>query len=121
MRVYISCHNPDLANDLAAVLKAAGHEVVSTWHSDPGPRPARDDAGAWAAKTVDNLAQIGAADALALIAGPERYPGGKFVEAGYALCACVKVFTVGGVENGMLHHPGVKHTKDAAELLALLN
>ncbi len=44
MKVYISCHHPDPANELAAAIIAAGHAVVSTWHTSTDPRPAADGA-----------------------------------------------------------------------------
>lgn len=108
-KVYVSCHHADPANDLAAALLAAGHAVVSTWHTDPAPRPAAGDAGAWRLNAVRNLGEIETADALVLVASAEHIartkcvPGGKFVEAGYAMGAGVRVFTLGGVENGMLY------------------
>ena len=119
-KIYISCHHPDPANALAAELVAAGHEVLSKWHVDPTPRPAKDDARAWGANAERNFAAIREANVLILIAGPDRYPGGKFVEAGYALSAGRDVITVGGVENGMLYHQDVGHAADTAELLLLL-
>lgn len=132
-KVYVSSHHPDPANALATELVAAGHTVVSTWHTENGPRPAADDAAAWAKKANRNFEQIETADVFVLIASPEhidgtrRVSGGKFVEAGYALgltdhvgCCKVEVFTVGGVENGMLFVEGVRHAADTAELLEML-
>lgn len=120
-KVYISAHHPDPANALADALTAAGHEVVSTWHRDDNPRPAKDDADGWGAKADDNLHRIAAmAETLVLIAGPDRYPGGKFVEAGYALACGAKVYTLGGIENGMLHYATIGHVADTASLLELL-
>lgn len=121
MKVYISCHHPDPANELAAALRAAGHDVVSTWHTDAPPKPPLDNATAWAAKAAANLEIIDVdAEALVLIAGPEKYSGGKFIEAGYAMTVGCDVYTLGRVENGMLHHPKVKHAADVGELLALI-
>lgn len=129
MKIYLSCHSPAPANDLATTLVAAGHKVVSTWHYE-GARPAAGDAKTWGKKAVQNLDQILGADALVLIASPghidgsARVPGGKFVEAGYAICLAEQgdsqVFTLGGVENGMLHHPEIRHAGDVAELLKML-
>ena len=118
--VYISSHHPDPANELAAALTAAGHDVVSRWHSEAAPRPAADDAAAWQEKAARNLTAVRGAAVLALVAGPDKYPGGKFVEAGYAIGRGIHVVVVGRVENGMLYHPLVSRVDDAAGLMALL-
>ncbi len=126
MKVYISCHHPDPANELADSLAAAGHTVVSTWHRETTPRPTADDFGAWAEKTAANEAEIETCDVLAVIASADHVsrvkcvPGGKFVEAGYARRAGKMLVTVGGVENGALWHAGTRHVDDAAGLVALL-
>lgn len=125
-RVYIACHHPDPANALAAELKAAGHAVVSTWHTSTDPRPAKGDACGWGKCALRNQSEIDGARVLVVVAsqahldGTDRVPGGKFVEAGYAIRANIRVVTVGGVENGMLHHPHVEHVADAATLVSLL-
>lgn len=119
-RVYISCHHPVPANELADALTAAGHYICSTWHREPGPRPAWDDAVAWADKAAHNFLMISSADALVLIAGDEKYPGGKFIEAGFAFGVGIKVYVLGRVENGMLHRTAIGKAKDTAELIAKL-
>jgi hypothetical protein len=133
VRIYISCHAPGPANELAAALTASGHEVVSTWHSSGYPRPANDDAQGWQYNANLNCEQIETADALVVVASADHIsrvkcvPGGKFFEAGYAHAlrnedgeAMCSVFTLGGVENGMLYTFGVTQAKDTAELLDLL-
>jgi hypothetical protein len=133
VRIYIACHHPDPANQLAAALFAAGHIVTSTWHSGEGTRPEVSDAAAWKVKADNNCWQIEVSDCLVLVASPEhivgtsRVPGGKFFEAGYAHglrrddgTYKVKVLTVGGIENGMLNTTGVSHAADTAGLLKIL-
>lgn len=126
MRVYIASHHPDPANALAADLTAAGHAVVSTWHTSTDPRPAADDAAGWGRNALRNQSEIDGANVMVVIASPEHLsrakcvPGGKFVEAGYAIRGMKRVVTVGGVENGALYHPHVEHAADAAGLVALL-
>ncbi len=120
MNVYISCHDHRIATDFAGMLAGAGHTIVSTWHTETAPRPDPNDGAEWGEKASRNMGQIGGADALVLIAAPDKVTGGKFVEAGYALCGGVTVYTVGRVENGMLWHPDVKHVANAAELIAAL-
>ena len=101
MKVYLSCHHPDPARELAERLRAAGHQIVSDWHEDGEERPAPDDVKTWCYKAGHNLDQIKTADVLVLIAGPVRYPGGKFVEAGFAYGIGVNVIALGRRENGM--------------------
>ena len=125
-KIYISCHHPDPANALAEKLQAAGHRVSSSWHSVAGQRPAADDGEAWKQKARNNRVEISNSDALVLIASPEhldgtrRVSGGKFVEAGVALGRMVRVYTLGGVENGMLYDPLVIHARDVDHLLELI-
>lgn len=131
--VYVSCHRADLARDVAAQIRAAGHNVVSTWHDETDPRPANEDGAAWRIKADRNLEQIETADTLVLVASPEhidgsaRVPGGKFFEAGYAHGlktddgdSCCRVIVLGGAENGMLHTSGVSHAADVDQVTALL-
>ena len=55
-----------------------------------------------------------------IVSGERRVSGGKFVEAGVALGRMVRVYTLGGVENGMLYDPLVIHAKDVDHLLELI-
>lgn len=121
MRVYLSCHAKEPANELAKALAAAGHTVCSLWHHDPSERPAPDAAAEWGDRAAHNLTFIRTADVVVLIAGPDRYPGGKFYEAGFAHGYGKKVAVLGRVENGMLYHPGVKRFADEDALLAWLS
>lgn len=36
--VYLSAHDPELAAGVAALLRTAGVDVVSTWHDETGPK-----------------------------------------------------------------------------------
>lgn len=121
MKIYISCHHPDPANELAAELKAAGHTVVSDWHSSGEVRPGLEDGKSWARKSGHNFNLISTADVVVLIAsadhvrGVHRVSGGKFVEAGFAMGSGCPVVAVGGVENGMLH--AANHVGSTDELI----
>lgn len=131
MKVYISCHHPDPANELAEALIQAGHTIVSTWHTEPGNRPSTPEA--WSAAADRNCQQIETANWLVVVASTEhlagtaRVPGGKFFEAGYAHGLrdergdlSVQVATFGGVENGMLHTTGVYHATQLDDLLYVI-
>lgn len=107
MKYYISSHDLPAAKQLKGQLEEAGHTVVSEWHERPGGIVAVDvhDPGSsdtWTDRWTDNTRNIEAADALVLIAGPQKYPGGKFVEAGYAYKAGKPIIVLGRAENGMV-------------------
>ena len=102
MRVYISSHSLDKANELATALEAAGHTVTSVWHRDGGPKLPLTEVAEWRDRADRNFLNICPSDVLALIGHTERVPGGKFVEAGYAMGKDIRVYVVGEVENGMM-------------------
>lgn len=114
MRVYISSHDADAAESLALALTEAGHEVASIWHREGILGPAD-----WSQRAGENFNRIRQADALILIGGTDRYPGGKYVEAGYANGQGIQVYNLGEVGNGMMHF--AVRVNDVADLLAALN
>jgi len=61
-----------------------------------------------------------AADALILLAGPDKYSGGKFVEAGIAIGAGKRVIVIGRRENMLLWHPQVDRVDTVDEAIYLL-
>ncbi len=119
MRVYISSHDLDSAESLALALVEAGHEIASTWHAEGGPKLPLTEADQWEARAARNFDQIDSAGVLVLIAATDRVPGGKFVEAGYAMARGLAVYTLGAVENGMMH--AANQCGDVADLLAALS
>lgn len=107
-KVYISCHCPVLAEQAAQVIRAAGHQVVSTWHADSKtPKPTTD--AEWRRAASRSFSQIGSADEFVLIAHPtEKVTGSKFIELGYAegLGSGVRspnICIIGRYENGLAH------------------
>jgi hypothetical protein len=60
-------------------------------------------------------------DVLVLIAGPDRYSGGKFVEAGIAIGAGKRVIVMGRRENMLLWNPDIDAVDTPDEVCALLN
>lgn len=118
MRIYISSHDETSAKEVASALAGAGHLIVSAWHDASGGRPDRSDATTWRIKAEDNFEAIRSADALVLIGGTDRYPGGKYVEAGYANGHGVQVYNLGEVGNGLMHF--ASRVVDVADLLAAL-
>lgn len=118
MRIYISSHDESSAKEVATALAGVGHLVVSAWHDANGGRPERSDALGWRVKAEDNFDAIRSADALVLIGGSGRYPGGKYVEAGYANGQGIQVYNLGEVGNGMMHF--AIRVVSVADLLAAL-
>lgn len=67
-----------------------------------------------------DLEDIKGSDALILLAGPEKYSGGKFVEAGYAMGKGKPVVIVGRRENMLLWLPSIIQVNSVRDALALL-
>lgn len=119
MKLYVSGHDAAQARALAEKLKAKGHVVLSTWH-DTDERPELGDSVAWAKNANRNFCQISESYALVLLAGPDKYTGGKFVEAGYAIGQGVPVFILGRTENGMLWSVAVSRFVNEDQLFSEL-
>lgn len=93
MRIYIASRFRTIqaTHDFADTLRAAGHEVVSTWHAAeavnrPLPKPATDRMSDTAiAIATRDLREIDGCDAvIVLTTDCEATPGGLWFEAGYA-------------------------------------
>jgi len=104
-KVYVSSFDLLAARHVRDVLRANGHEVVSTWHEPGAPRPATDTE--WPQIIANNASQIQSADALVLTSTKADVPGGKFVEAGIAIGADKRIVVIGHRENRLLWHPSV--------------
>jgi hypothetical protein len=102
MKVYISSHSAEYANKLAESLTGAGHVIVSTWHTESGPKLPLTEEWKWCQRAHDNFRLVGASDVFVLISSADPVAGGKFVEAGYASACGAAVFVLGDFENGMM-------------------
>lgn len=124
MKIYVACHCQDTARNVAVVLSTAGHEITSRWlHADfkPTDQHREPDRPVIAQEDFDDVA---AADALVLVAGPDRYPGGKFVETGIALGMGKHVVVIGRRENMLIWLPAIQQVDDpqgAVDFLAALS
>lgn len=122
--VYISSHDFAGAKALAARLEAAGIGVVSTWHNETPIAGGRGcpptDREYWDLKVRKNFGRMRCADVLVLVAGPDKYAGGKFVEAGYALASGTEVVVLGRPENGMIGGAATKFFENESDLFAYL-
>jgi hypothetical protein len=106
--VYIACHDSAWAEALALrVRRNPGLEVCSTWHHEPLARTRSIPAVERYSIAARDFCEIGMCHTLILISGPGTYPGGKFVEAGYAIAKGKQVVVLGRLENMMLYHPRV--------------
>jgi nucleoside 2-deoxyribosyltransferase len=79
-----------------------GHIVSSTWHNAPLEKGATltDDQRVLIARR--DVCEVRASDAVLLVAGEEKYSGGKFVEAGIAIGCNKPVYILGRRENVLL-------------------
>ena len=106
MKIYISSHSQELARELAKKLEENGHTIVSSWINVeflPTEKIANE------AEKMDiavrDVEEVKSCDCVYHIAGPDRYPGGKFVEVGVALGLGKPVMLIGRRENCLMYHP----------------
>jgi len=102
LKVYISSHDLVEAQKLAEQLKAQGHEITSLWHMVNREEIPLTQGLVWKQRAVRNFHCIRDSDCVVLIGGNERYPGGKYVEAGYAIARDIPVYNLGEFGNGMM-------------------
>lgn len=121
MKIYIASHCRWAALHIAHVLESAGHEINSRWIDHPfhpmEDHPIRERRGI-AARDAGDVME---AEALVLVAGPDKYPGGKFVEAGIALGLGKHVVVLGHSENMLMWHPSIQAVEDTDSLVILLD
>lgn len=108
LKIYVACHDPALAESVANELRRRGHIMTSRWHDGrPFLKTAEHTLQERQHIAETDLADVAAADALVLVAGPDRYSGGKFVEAGFAMGIGIPVYVYGRRENMLLWAPSV--------------
>lgn len=98
MKIYIACHNRELAQQIAREISVK-HSVVSRWHEKEFLPTAQHNISERFQIAIEDANDIKRADALLLVAGPEKYSGGKFVEAGIAYGLGKPVYVYGRREN----------------------
>ncbi len=98
MRIYIACHSKESATDFAETVPE-WVSVVSRWHSKEFLPTENHTESERYSIAIEDANDIRRADALVLIAGDEKYSGGKFVEAGIAYGLGKPVYVVGRREN----------------------
>lgn len=99
MRFYIASHCKMLAVELRDKLNRLGISVTSSWIDSEFMPTDHYTESECTQIAESNFNDIKSSDALILISGPDKYSGGKFVEAGYAMALGKPVFVVGHREN----------------------
>ena len=106
-KVYIASHSRELAEEHARRLLS---EVVSRWHDKEFLPTDQHTEGECFQIAIEDLNDIRECDELHLLAGDEKYSGGKFVEAGIAY-GLGKVVRVYGRRENMLTYLFEKYTE----------
>lgn len=120
LAVYIACHDQELALDLAVYLRGEGFAITSRWLAKPfGPSNTFPETDRWGFAN-DNFDDVRISDALVLIAGPDRYSGGKFVETGFAYALGKHVVIFGRRENMQCYGNHMKAVVTREELVEVL-
>lgn len=116
MKIYVASHDRWSALHIAGVLSEKGHAITSRWvHQTFSATETYAEADRQRIARED-MEDVLAADMLVLVAGPDKYPGGKFVEAGIALGAGKRVVVIGRRENMLLWHPAIARVDDPREI-----
>ncbi len=117
MKLYIACHDQKRARRVAKALRAAGFEITSRWLKQPfGPSETFDHATR-VRFAMENYDDVRRSVGLVLVAGPERYSGGKFMEAGFAYALGKPVCILGRRENVQCYGHWIQQVKNVPELV----
>jgi nucleoside 2-deoxyribosyltransferase len=120
MRVYIASRDRWSGLYLAQLLVAGGHEITSSWLTEPFLPTEQYTPEIRRAIADKDAREVSSSDALVVIACRERVPGGKFVEAGIAIGKGLRVLILGHRENMLMWHSGVQAFDEASEIVAAL-
>lgn len=107
MKFYVAAHDRLLASLVADTISHAGHECTSTWIKNeflPTDKHTVEERMSIAFEDVEDVCR---SDVLVLVAGADKYSGGKFVEAGIAMGRGIPVIVVGRRENMLLWHHSI--------------
>lgn len=107
MKFYVAAHDRLLASLVADVISRGGHDCTSTWIKNefhPTEKHTVEERMSIAFEDVEDVCR---SDVLVLVAGADKYSGGKFVEAGIAMGRGIPVIVVGRRENMLLWHNSI--------------
>ncbi len=120
MKIYVASHDRWAAEYVATRLWQKDYRVVSTWHSHGFLRKEEMTDEQKQHDANRDVGEVMQCDALVLVSGPDRYPGGKFVEAGIAIGRGKHVFVLGPRENVLLWSDMVTQCASETELFDML-
>lgn len=121
MKIYISSHSRKLGNKIAElIVQRTGHKINARWLDMPyTPTSSMTHVDKQQAADVD-LSDIYSSDILILVSGKDKYSGGKFVEAGFAIGLNKQVIILGQRENVLLYAPGTLLFEEFEDMLLFL-
>ena len=120
MHIYVAAHCRWAASYIASILRSSGHVVTSRWLDEPFHTTASYPDEERRRVAEMDRADVFASDLLVLVAGPDKYSGGKFVEAGIAIGLNKPVVVLGRRENMLLYVSNVKVVDTPEELIRVL-
>lgn len=107
MKIYVASHDRWAACHVAEILRSKGHVIVSRWHNKEFLPTTEHNEAERREIALEDFEDVTVSDALVLVSGPDKYSGGKFVEAGIALGQGKRVIVIGRRENMLLWLPSV--------------
>lgn len=108
MKIYVASHDRWAACHAASVLRGKGHEIMSRWHEKEFLATEAHTEFERALIAKEDVDDVTASDTLVLISGPDKYSGGKFVEAGIAIGQGKRVIVIGRRENMLMWLPSIE-------------
>lgn len=120
MKIYIASHDRWAAEKAASVLSNAGHYIASQWHQKAFLPTDEHTVAERREIALEDVHDLSISDALVLIAGPDRYSGGKFVEAGIAIGQGKPVVVIGRRENMLMWLPIIQQVESAEDAVQAL-
>ena len=120
MKIYVASHCRWAGLYIAGYLQNEGHTIVSSWLTKPFKRSEEITLVDKQDIANTDTADVRNADTLVLIAGPDKYPGGKFVEAGIAIGLNIPIIVLGKLENVLLYGHNIARVDEPREIVNLL-
>jgi len=117
MKFYVAAHDRLLASLVAGVITRAGHECTSTWLKNEFLTTEKHTIEERMSIAFEDVEDVCRSDVLVLVAGADKYSGGKFVEAGLAMGRGIPVIVIGRRENMLLWHHSIMSV-DTPEMAA---
>lgn len=120
VKVYVASHCRWAALHVAEVLNRQGHSITSRWHYKAFNLTETHTVEERFEIAQEDYDDVKSADYLVLVAGSEKYPGGKFVETGIAIGLGKKVIVIGRRENMLIWLPEIDQVQTPEEAVHLI-